>query len=133
MTDDEMGKVNILISSLPTHVADENLDLLQNLHSVTPYTTLKTELLQRSALSNRYRIRSLLKAESLGSQTPSQLLRRMKSLMGGLEDPTLLKELFLQRLPHWIRQHLDALPSQLPILLLYVSLFVLPLMHNTVP
>ncbi|CAN7948724.1 unnamed protein product, partial [Ixodes pacificus] len=41
--------------------------------------------------------------EELGDQRPSQLLRRMRQLMGDVTadaDTSLLRELFLQRLPH---------------------------------
>ena len=63
------------------------------------YDHLKQELIRRTSLSEQKRLHQLLISEELGDRKPSQLLRRMRQLLGdnSLED-RILKQLFLQRL-----------------------------------
>ncbi|XP_014770002.1 uncharacterized protein LOC106869023 [Octopus bimaculoides] len=54
----------------------------------------------RTEESQQKRLRQLLLTEELGDKKPSQLLRRMKQLMGDDKLPNrVLKQLFVQRLP----------------------------------
>lgn len=64
--------------------------------------------------TERERLRQLLAAEELGDRRPSQLLRHMYGLLGArlpTFDKSLLKELFLSRLPPQTRMVLAALPE----------------------
>ena len=70
--------------------------------SDTPYEDLKTALLKSLQTSVATRLRELLSKEELGDEKPSQLLRRMKQLLGDKYqsfDADLFKQLFYQRLP----------------------------------
>ena len=68
--------------------------------SVDPYDKLKTELIKRTSESEQKRLHQLLISEELGDKKPSQLLRRMKQLLGENQlEERILRQLFLQRLP----------------------------------
>ncbi|BHF76420.1 hypothetical protein SprV_0501951800 [Sparganum proliferum] len=65
-----------------------------------PYSALKAEILRLSAVSDRQRYQQLIKEESLGDRKPSELLRRMPTLLGDMQvDEKLVKGMFLERLP----------------------------------
>nr|VZI44842.1 unnamed protein product [Spirometra erinaceieuropaei] len=73
-----------------------------NLRSPTdaPYTKLKAELLPLTAVFDRQRYRALGKVEALGDRKPSELLRRVRSLVGNMTiDDKFFKDIFLERLP----------------------------------
>ncbi|XP_064479967.1 uncharacterized protein LOC135393482 [Ornithodoros turicata] len=90
-----------LISALTPSAATEVYDILASPSPSTPYHQLKQALLQRTTLSSRSRLQQLLSTEELGDRRPSQLLRRMRQLLGDQSasvDDALLRDLFLQRL-----------------------------------
>ncbi|KAM7294783.1 uncharacterized protein ISCGN_024288 [Ixodes scapularis] len=92
-----------VVSSLPAELADELEDILAAPATSNQYDLLKAAILARKTPSERSRLQHLLNMEELGDQRPSQLLRRMRQLMGDVTtdaDTSLLRELFLQRLPH---------------------------------
>lgn len=92
-----------VVSSLPAEVADELEDILAAAPTSNQYDNLKAAILTRKTASERSRLQHLLNMEELGDQRPSQLLRRMRQLLGDATsdaDTSLLRELFLQRLPN---------------------------------
>ena len=67
---------------------------------------MKTELTKRTSASEQRRLQELLSAEELGDRMPSQVLQCIQQLLGNMAttmDATLLRELFLQRLPFIVR------------------------------
>lgn len=103
----ERTKFDHIIASLAPEYAQEVRDLLLSPPTSSPYTTLKTKLIERTAASEQRRLQQLFHAEELGDRKPTQLLRRMQQLMGeqssGLPDNSFLRQLFLQRLPSNVR------------------------------
>nr|XP_050033488.1 uncharacterized protein LOC126530085 [Dermacentor andersoni] len=98
----QASKFHYAIAALSPAAIDEVADLLNSPLSAAAYDDLKAALLQRNAASKRSRIQQLLSADELGDRHPSQLLGRMSQLLGNNArsiDDTLLRELFLQRLP----------------------------------
>ena len=89
-----------VISSLQPEIAQEIRDLLISPPTDEPYNKLKSELIRRTSASEQKRLNQLLISEELGDRKPSQLLRKMRQLVGDnrLEDG-ILRQLFLQRLP----------------------------------
>ncbi|KAH8025793.1 hypothetical protein HPB51_012115 [Rhipicephalus microplus] len=91
-----------LVSCLPPDVANDLADILASPHPSHRYDTLKAAIISRKPESEHSRLQQLITATELGDRRPSQLLRRMRQLLGGASAPQeekLLHELFLQRLP----------------------------------
>ncbi|PIK60124.1 gag-pol polyprotein [Apostichopus japonicus] len=75
-------------------------DLLLKPPEKDPYEVIKRELIRRTSESEQKRLHQLLTAEELGDRKPSQLLRRMRQLLGDRTlEVSILRQLFLQRLP----------------------------------
>ncbi|XP_064485188.1 uncharacterized protein LOC135397514 [Ornithodoros turicata] len=105
----QLSKFSYVVSHLPPEAAAEVRDLILQPPSETPYDTLKTELIRRTAASEQRRLQQLLTSEELGDRKPTHLLRRMRQLLGDTSaDDVILRELFLQRLPHHVRLILAA-------------------------
>ncbi|XP_046864656.1 uncharacterized protein LOC124459180 [Xenia sp. Carnegie-2017] len=65
-----------------------------------PYDILRRELIHRTSTSEQQRLHQLLTGEELGDRKPSQLLRKMEQLLGSQTlPPSIMKQLFVQRLP----------------------------------
>ncbi|XP_037564624.1 uncharacterized protein LOC119444272 [Dermacentor silvarum] len=73
--------------------------------TLTPLLLVQETLIRRLTPSELERLRQLLNDTDLGDRTPSQLLRHMQRLVGSVTglDSTLLREIFLQRLPSHVR------------------------------
>ncbi|XP_064455133.1 uncharacterized protein LOC135366382 [Ornithodoros turicata] len=103
-----LSKFGYVLTHLPPEAAAEARNLIIRPHAEHPYDTLRDELIRRTALSSENRIRQLT-SEELGDSRPTQLIRRMRGLAGNpTSEDTLLRELFLKRLPHNIRMILTS-------------------------
>jgi len=99
-------KFDYVVASLAPEYATEVRDLLLTPPEETPYEVLKIELTKRTSASEQRRLQQLLTAEELGDRKPSQVLRRIQQLLGDKAetmDATIMRELFLQRLPANVR------------------------------
>jgi len=108
----QRSKFDHVVSSLAPEYAAEVRDLLLRPPADNPYTTLREQLIKRTALSEQRRLQQLLTGEELGDRKPTQL-RRMQQLLGdrtGL-DTSFLRELFMQRLPNNVRIVLASTPE----------------------
>lgn len=113
----QMTKFREVVTSLSSAEAMEVRDIVISPPDQEPYEHLKRELIRRTTASEQRRLQQLLTAEELGDRKPSQLLRRMTQLLGSqasLRDSSLLRELFLQRLPSDVRRIL-ATSSNIPL------------------
>lgn len=96
----QLARFRYVVAHLPPEAAAEVRDLIISPHPETPYDTLKKELVRRTTTSERARLQQLFLTEELGDRRPTQLLRRMRQLVGNsTSNETFLRELFLQRLP----------------------------------
>ncbi|XP_030836005.1 uncharacterized protein LOC115921857 [Strongylocentrotus purpuratus] len=81
-------------------IIQEVRDLVITPPKDNPYQKLKEEMIKRTSASEQKRLQMLLTEEELGDKKPSQLLRRMRQLLGERKlEEGIFKQLFLQRLP----------------------------------
>ncbi|XP_037501511.1 uncharacterized protein LOC119375402 [Rhipicephalus sanguineus] len=96
-----------VVAALPPDIADAIDDVLASPSSEKAYDELKSTVLKRLEVSEQSRLQQLLSHEELGDKRPSQLLHRMRQLLGQqaseVRQQPLLRELFLQRLPQSTR------------------------------
>ena len=108
----EDGKFSQLVPRLPK----DHLSLIKHilLDDSCPdrYSLAKALILKDTRLSERLRIEQLLSKVQLGSKKPSALLREMRNLAGPQVHDSLLRELWVQRLPNYAQAILDASRSQ---------------------
>ena len=107
-------KFDYIVASLSPEYATEVRDIILRPPETRPYDYLREQLVKRTAASEQRRLQQLLTSEQLGDRKPSQLLRRMKQLLGEraeIADNALLRELFLQRLPTNVRVVLASTPD----------------------
>ena len=87
-------------------------DLILALPAANAYSTLKDQLIKRTAASEQRRLQQLRNAEELSDRKPTQLLRRIQQLLsdaaGPNSDNSCLRELFLQRLPSHVHMVLAS-------------------------
>ncbi|XP_077492417.1 uncharacterized protein LOC144103623 [Amblyomma americanum] len=91
-----------VMSTLSPEVMDEFDDVLNTPDPSSPYDHFKATVLAQEIISERTRLEPLLSTEDLGDRRPSQLLHRMRQLLGDCPQDVnrpLLRELLLQRLP----------------------------------
>ncbi|XP_033225957.1 uncharacterized protein LOC117178643 [Belonocnema kinseyi] len=105
---DELTMFGCVTAVLSPHYAKEVRDCIISPHATTPYNTLKTELMKRFGVSQEQKTKQLLEREVIGSRTPSQFLRHLKSLAGTSANETILRALWLSGLPKTIQQILAA-------------------------
>lgn len=106
-------KFHYVISALDTELLNSVTDLIMNPPKSEIYTALKTKLIEVHSESETSKIRTLLQGLELGDQRPSQLLTRMRSLAGDTVGETLLKSLWMNRLPNNMQSILAALNENL--------------------
>ena len=101
-----------VIASLQPEIAQEIHDLVISPPTETPYDVLKATLIRRTSASEQKHLHRVLIAKELGDHQPSQLLRKMRQLLGDnvLEDG-ILRQLCLQRLPQKIQLILASTPQ----------------------
>ena len=100
-----------IVGSLSPEIAMEIRDLLLRPPEDSPYDVLKRKLIEHTAASEQRQLQELFTAEELGDRKPMQLLRRMQLLMedkAGTTDGSIIKELFMQRLPQNVRMVLAS-------------------------
>lgn len=97
----EKTRYDYIVAALSPDIATEVRDLILTPPRDTPYSTLKRELIKRTAGSNQQKLQKLLNEVELGDSKPSHLLRRMRQLWTGTDD--VLRELFFQKLPSSVR------------------------------
>ncbi|CAE1304988.1 unnamed protein product [Acanthosepion pharaonis] len=106
----QQSKFAFVVEKLPAEIAAEVADVLINLPPEKPYEVLRQAILQRTGCSEERKIKDLLTNVTLGNSKPSQLLRRMITLLGNNTiSETVLKQMWLEKLQPDIVQILAVL------------------------
>ncbi|XP_037501266.1 uncharacterized protein LOC119375145 [Rhipicephalus sanguineus] len=96
-----------VVAALPPDIADAINDAIASSPSEKAYDELKSTVLKRLEVSEQSRLQQLLSHEELGDKRPSQLLHRIRQLLGQQaseeRQQPFLREMFLQRLPQSTR------------------------------
>ena len=93
-------KYDYIVASLSPDTAGEIRELLIQPPETEKYKAIKQALLKQNEMSDQKRLQELLSKEDLGDRKPTQILRRMKQLVGDtIFDPKMLRALFVQKLP----------------------------------
>ena len=106
-----------LLSALPLATQQQLRDVIMAPQGTNPYDDLRDALLQRTAVSEEKRLQHLLSGIQLNSLKPSQLLIQMRCLVSETPMPeSLMRQLWLQRLPTSIRGSLAMFPKTAPLM-----------------
>ncbi|XP_046142065.1 uncharacterized protein LOC123987861 [Osmia bicornis bicornis] len=92
-------KASYVTGALGARFITEVRDVLLNPPASGLYDTLKTELIRRLSVSQEQKARRLLELEEIGDRKPSQFLRHLRGLAGTCVSESLLRTLWLGRLP----------------------------------
>jgi hypothetical protein len=92
-------------------IADEVMDLFQNLPTDKPFDELKQRLLARFTPTPEAKFKQLLFSSELGDLAPSALYRKMKGLNANFLADDALTTLWKDKLPQTIQLHLTAQAS----------------------
>lgn len=74
-----------VVEKLPPEIASDVLDLLDTVPTNNPFDTLKEAIIYRTGKSQEHRRHDLFNTLQLGENKPTQLLRRMKNLLGNTQ------------------------------------------------
>ncbi|XP_011883567.1 PREDICTED: uncharacterized protein LOC105570738 [Vollenhovia emeryi] len=92
-------KYSYALSQLNSSQIKEIKDVITQPPAADKYKAVKQALIQRMSVSQEQRTRQLLELEELGDRKPSQFLRHLRTLAGNNVPDSLLRTLWLERLP----------------------------------
>lgn len=110
----QSSKYAYVVEKLPADVASEVVDLLNDMPKEKPYDTLKAAIIRCVGKSEERRLHDLFNNVNQGYMKPSQLLRKMRSLLGdNTMSEVVLKKLWMDKLQTHTTQILASLPDDL--------------------
>lgn len=112
ITQDET-KYNTILANVETHVLDEISDYVLAPPEANKYDGLKERLMTCFATSEESKLKTLLQDIELGNKKPSSLLKEMRQLAGTRIAESVLKSLWLNRLPNTMQPVLTVLDGDL--------------------
>ncbi|XP_023238739.1 uncharacterized protein LOC111637475 [Centruroides sculpturatus] len=101
-------KYSHVVASLSERMATEVQDILAAPPNTDKYKTIKRALIDRLSQSEAQRLEKLIRTKELGDRTPSQFLRRLRTLAGHTVTEDLLRSIWLSRLPTDIQKILTV-------------------------
>lgn len=108
----ETTKFAHIIAALPPRFATEVKDIIISPPAADPYTQLKTQLIKRLCATQEEKTRQLLEREEIGDRKPSQFLRHLQSLADTTISESLIKTLWMSRLPKCVQVALAIVKDQ---------------------
>lgn len=95
----DQRKFQYILTVLPPRYANEVRDLILHPPATNAYKTLRDDLTKRLSATEEQKTRRLLEHEEIGDEKPSQFLRRLRRLAGAGFPETMLRTLWIGRLP----------------------------------
>lgn len=95
----DLTKFGYVTAALDPRYAMEVRDVIVNPPATSAYDTLKCELIKRLSTSQEQKTRRLLEHEEIGDRKPSQFLRHLRSLAGTSIPDSVVRTLWMGRLP----------------------------------
>lgn len=108
----EKTKFGYIIAALPPKFATEVKDIILKPPTDNPYTKLREELIKRLSATQEEKTKQLLEREEIGDRKPSQFLRHLQNLADTNVPETLLKTLWMSRLPSSIQIALTLVKNE---------------------
>lgn len=102
-----------LIASLDIDTMKDISDILRSQPENRSFTEIKEIIIKRTTNTIEHNIRKLLTGLQLGDRKPSQLLREMKSLIKSNQHDDIIKQIWLNAMPHQIRIILESFDKKL--------------------
>lgn len=99
-------KLNYLLASIEPSSLKEIADILKNPNKT--YDSVKNGILKRFGESDETKLSKLLGPLELGDRTPSQFLREMSNLAGNNVPTSIVRSLWIKKLPTSIQQILQV-------------------------
>lgn len=103
---DETTKYNYVLSAIDQSIAKRVMDFIKSPPATGKYEAFKKRLLTTFSLSDSERASKIINLPELGEEKPSVLMDSMLALLGNHEPCFLFRELFLQKIPEELRNHL---------------------------
>ena len=100
---DDRYKILTVISYLPDSLLPDVIDTAKDVNCT--FDAFKKRVIEVAAAPSSQRLNSLLNVDSIGSKTPSQFLRQLRTLACPETDPNakILEALWLNQLPERVR------------------------------
>ncbi|XP_036342602.1 uncharacterized protein LOC118751885 [Rhagoletis pomonella] len=99
----DQSKYHTVVAAIESGVLAQIRDLILHPPSSDMYQTLKKRILEQFSDSEQKRIKKLLQDLELGDMRPSHLLREMRLLAGTEMNDSMLRSIWLSRLPQNVR------------------------------
>ncbi|XP_045477905.1 uncharacterized protein LOC123683053 [Harmonia axyridis] len=99
----DRSKFGYIVGALPAKYATEVKDIILNPPTDEAFHKLKTQLIRRLSATQEEKTRRLLEREEMGDRKPSQFLRHLQSLADPAVPESLMKSLWMNRLPRSVQ------------------------------
>lgn len=97
-----------VISTIDQRLIGEIEDIVLEPPPENKYNILKQELIRRLSASEQQRVERLVSDEELGDRKPTAFLRHLQSLAGKSKDDSIIRQLWMRRLPTQVQAILAA-------------------------
>src|SRR5215469_1835416 len=116
---DQLSRYNAIITAIPftllTRIEDE---LSKAEDTSTPYDYIKRVIINATSASPHDRLTAILSQQNLGDRKPTDFLQHLLSLLSPGQatlEESLIRPLFLQKLPSQVQTVLSSLPLSTPL------------------
>lgn len=113
---DDAAQFSRLINRLPPAIGLDLADIITNPPRTNKYAALKQAVLRRAEPSDLERVQQLRSNPSIGDDSPSMFLRKLRALGGGLVEESFIRETWLSQLDDHAQAICEASDEPLEVL-----------------